>query len=177
MEEEAGRPGEDANAVGAELVAGEIHVQLLPTHEALGMSQGDGHAHEAAQPELIAHEHLARATNRTTAMTHAELGRDDQDVARLFGDNLRHGLGGPGGHAQMGRVDLALAVVVERARGRELVQQELDRTAVLLARVGDLGKVLHRQRVHGRDGEPALGTVGLGGQVVGQLHGLRRIQA
>lgn len=83
VEVEVGRLGKVAIGLRRELVAGAVHVQFLPTDEPFGMGQNDGTDRETSETELVGHEDLARPANRATAMAHAELGGDDQDVSLL----------------------------------------------------------------------------------------------
>src|SRR3989338_4889345 len=90
VEAEAGRLGKVAIGLRRELVAGTIHVQFLPTDEPFGMSENDGTDCETSETELVGHEDLTSPTDGLAAMTHAELGGDDQDVALLrLGDEIQ----------------------------------------------------------------------------------------
>lgn len=176
VEAEAGRLGEDAVGLRRELVAGTIHVQFLPTDEPFGMSENDGTDRETSETELVDHEDLASPTDGLAAMAHAELGRDDQDVALLrFGDQIES-VRRASVNPQLRRRDLALTVVVERPGVGDLGVNELDRLAVLLGRIGHFREVLRRQCVHRGNREPSFGTVREFRQGLGEFERVARIE-
>ena len=159
-----------------ELVAGTIHVQFIPTEEPLGMSPNDGTDREASETELVGHEDLMSPTGGLATMAHAELGRDDQDVALLrFGDQIER-VRRASVNPQLRRRDLTLTVVVEQPGGGEIGVNELDRQAILLSRIGHFREVLLGQRVDRRNGKPPLGIVRKHGQVLGEPARLTRIK-
>jgi len=175
-EAEAGRPGEAASGLRRELVAGTIHVQFLPTDEPFGMSENDGTDREASETELVGHEDLTSPTDGLATVTHAELGRDDQDVALLrFGDQIER-VRRASVNPQLRRRDLTLTVVVERPGVGDLGVNEMDRLAVLLDRIGHFGEVLRRQCVHRGNREPSFGTVREFRQGLGEFERVARIE-
>ena len=176
VEVEAGRPGEAAIGPRRELVAGTIHVQFLPTDEPFGMSENDGTDREASETELVGHEDLTSPTDGLATVTHAELGRDDQDVALLrFGDQIER-VRRASVNPQLRRRDLTLTVVVERPGVGDLGVNEMDRLAVLLDRIGHFGEVLRRQCVHRGNREPSFGTVREFRQGLGEFERVARVE-
>lgn len=153
------RLGEVAIRIRSELVACAVGVELFPANVAFGMGERHGADSESAEAELVCAEALASTTDGTTTVTQSKLGRDDEDVTLLlFGDQVER-MQGACVLTQLTGSDLAFTVVVERARLLELLQNHLDRTAVLVVLVGDFGEVALGDRIDRRDGEPSFGTV------------------
>jgi len=175
-EVEVGRLGKVATGPRSEFVARAVHVQFLPTDEPFGMSENDGTDCETSETELVGHEDLTSPTDGLATVTHAELGRDDQDVAILcFGDQIER-VRRASVNPQLRRRDLTLTVVVERPGVGDLGVNELDRLAVLLSRIGHFGEVLLGQRVDRRNGEPSLGALGEFRQGLGEFERVARVE-
>lgn len=156
----------DRGAVGngtglrSEVVAGAVCVELLPAHEALGVGGGHRTDLEATETELVGPEHLTAPARRPSPVAETELRGDDHDRRLLLAGDGRERLDrARGAREPVGR-ELALAVVVEGARLGELLDEEVERAAVPLARVLHVREVLGRDGLDRRDGEPPLRQVG-----------------
>jgi hypothetical protein len=144
----------------SEVVAGAVRVELLPAHEALGVGGGHRTDLEATETELVGPEHLTAPARRLSPVAETELRGDDHDRRLLLAGDGRERLDrARGAREPVGR-ELALAVVVEGARLGELLDEEVERAAVPLARVIHVREVLGRDGLDRRDGEPPLRQVG-----------------
>ena len=148
VEDEERRAREAAILARRKLVTWAIHVQLLPANKPFGMGQDNRTDRETSQAEFVSRKYLAGPTNGTPAMTHAELGGDDQNVALLRLGNKIQRMRRVSVNSQLRRRDLSLAVVVERPGRCDLGVNELDRLAILLSRIGHFGEVFLGQRVN-----------------------------
>ncbi len=159
VEDEVRRATEATARVGVvELVARAVDPQVLVGLQATRVRQEHAAHGERSEAELPAGEHDAHPADGPPAVTHAQLGRHDQDVARLaLRQPLEH-LDRPAALPEVGRVDLADTVVVEPAALPDLAEDEAGGLAVALGRVTDVGEEHAGERGDRRDGEPPVGA-------------------
>lgn len=156
------------------LVSGAVHPEILVLHEALRVGEQHDTGGERAEAELVLHEQLAHAPDRATAVTEAELRRDDEQIeALLLLDELLEHLHRASRLPEVLRAELPLAVVVELAGLRDLREHDLHGPTVrgrdLLPRRDDEVALGHLDQravaqllVHGADaGEEAVQDAGL----------------
>ena len=148
------------------LVARAVDVELLPDLLPLGVGQEHASAVEAPQAELGRDVQLPASTDGASLMPHAELGGDDQDVARLrFPDPLE----------ALHRVlvlpqvplveDLLLQPALEAAPLRDQCEDPLQRLPVGVS-----------DSLPPRNGEPTLGQRGKLGEFLGVSERLLALQ-
>ena len=155
-----------------ELIARAIHVQLIPTDEPIGVGQNDG---TDGETELVGIEALACPTDRTATMPHAELTDHDEDITGLMlGQRLKR-FCRASVNPQTIRRDLSVAVVVELARGGDLLLNEPDTGTIALGIVLDLREELLQTVVRG-NGEPPLSSDRKLRQILRVLEHLHRVE-
>jgi len=81
-----------------------------------------------------------------------------------------------GGNPKLCCRDLAFAAVIELPRARDLGQDQVDPSAVLLSEVGQAGEMLGSQRGRRRDSEPSFGTFWESRQALGEREGGGRVE-
>lgn len=176
-EGEGRRAREAAIGVGiVVLVPCAIDPEIVAVLETLRMGQEHDADREGSKTELAITHYLAYPTNAAAPVTETELCRNDQDVARLLLDHQIERVRRASVSPQPRRGNLALAVVVERTRLRDLHVHELNGPAVLLGIVGDLREVLRGDGAHQGNREPAFRSVGELRQILGVLQGMVQIE-
>lgn len=130
------------------LVAGAVHPQVVARGEPLRVRDEHRAHHEGTQPELVRVHDGTDTADAASRVALAELRGDDQDVTGLLLHELsEHALRALGLAEPVG-TEVALGVVVERARRLEDGEHALHGLVVR-----------RRDLLPARDGEPPLGAV------------------
>ncbi len=123
------------------------------------MREGDVHHFPRTETELVSGEEGTGTTDRASAMLHAELSRNDDDVTRLLLGHEAKRFRSPSVTPKRLDRDLAVPVVVERAGGLELLEGEEDTPNVAFGRVRHLREMHLGHGIDRRNGEPSFGTL------------------